>query len=484
MLTQFYLRSRRWLMPILLFTLSLSLSLTIPVEVMAETTRGICELRCAPKAQVPPFIEIDANTGAILNGATNFSEGEKVQVIFSGMNPYKYDYESQIKSAPLDISIVSGFLGLIPGADSLSSLFGDQLSKKDPNVKPPAGAPGIRGATPECEPNTIKLLILRSNDLKTSYDQAATTAKALEASYKNFEKFVLATDKDSLGSAAECEAICVQGGILIPDLSRITDLTEFKDQLTKLQKDATSLGEDLKNYDTKDGKCFGAEVASIQSNVDAATKTTKDAQAKVAEFDKAKPAIELLGQRIAKTLADNDSFSAVHYPYTQGEPTGVQITLFRKNLREADAKEKQVGQVQLTVGQSRFSLSAGIGFSTIQDVTIVKTGDTFAEENKSDLRPSLTTMLNAQLGKGRWSRSTWGISTGLVLTSRDNSTEVEYIVGPNFGLLDNRFFIVLGYHAARVQSLRSKDIPAASDEIPVVKVWKSGAMLAFTYKIR
>jgi hypothetical protein len=485
MLPQPYLHRRRWFAPLSLVVLFSSLSLTAPMEAQAETAGGICKQRCAPKEQVPPFVEVDANTGAVLNGATSFSEGDKVQVIISRMNPYKYDYESQIKSAPLDISIVSSFLGLIPGADALSSLFGGQLTKLDKNNNSVmANGRSVALIANQCPPDQLQTLIERSNQLKTDYEQAAATAKALESPYKAYEKFVLATDKDFLGSTSECEAICVQGSDLLPVLSNLTDLAGFKDQLTKLQKDADTLGKDIASYKQANPACSAPEITAIENNVKAATAAGKDAQTRVAELDKAKPAIELLGQRITKTLTDNDSFSVVHYPYTQGEPTGVQITLFRKNLREDGAKEKQVGQVQLTVGQSRFSLSAGIGFSTIQDVTIVKQGDKFAEENKSDLRPSLTTMLNAQLHKGYWPRSTWGISTGLVLTTRDNTTEVEYIVGPNLGLLDNRFFIVLGYHAARVQSLRSKDIPADSQEIPVVKVWKSGAMLAFTYKIR
>jgi hypothetical protein len=380
---------------------------------------------------------------------------------------------------------VSSFLGLIPGADALSSLFGGQLTGMDRNNNSVmANGRSLAPAGDQCPPGDLQKLMDLSDQLKTDYEQAAAKAKVLETSYKAYEKFVLATDKDFLGSASDCETICMQGNDLLPALSSLTDLTGFKDQLAKLQKDADSLGKDIASYKQANPNCSASELKDIEKNANDATAAGKAAQATVSELDKAKPAIELLSQRIAKTLADDDSFSSVQYPYTQGEPTGVQINLFRKNLREEGAKEKQVGQVQLTVGQSRFSLSAGVGFSTIQDVTIVKQGDKFAEENKSDLRPSLTTMLNAQLGKGPWSRSTWGISTGLVLTSRDNTTEVEYIVGPNFGLLDNRFFIVLGYHAARVQSLRSSDIPADTTDIPVVKVWKSGAMLAFTYKIR
>jgi hypothetical protein len=479
---QLYLCRRRRFAPRFI-ALTLLLALIAPLGAHAQDVKQICADRCKPKTQVPPFVEIDANTGAILNGATSFAEGEKVQVITSRMNPYKYDYETQIKSTPLDIAIVSAFLGLVPGADKLSGLFPNQ---------PPAGQPVPAQSAapphpdPACDPFKADLDTL--SDLSTNLSASTVSAKdqatEIGSSYKEYEKFVLATDKDFLGQASDCERICDLGNDLIPHLTRLTDLSKLKAELEELQKISESLEQKATKFSQDHKTCFVAQISAIRKNVTDTTKAVTAAQSKLQEIEKLKPALELLSQRIDKTLADNDSFSSEHYPYTQGEPTGVQITLFRKNLREDGAKEKQVGQVQLTVGQSRFSLSAGFGFSTIQDVTIVKQGDKFVEDNKSDLRPSLTTMLNAQLGKGPWMRSTWGLSTGLVLTSRDSSTEVEYIVGPNFGLLDNRFFIVLGYHVARVQSLRSKDIPADTTTVPVVKAWKSGAMLAFTYKIR
>jgi hypothetical protein len=484
MLIHPYLRRRRWSAPPFI-VLAVLLGLTASLGAQAQDVQGICQMRCTPKTPVPPFVEIDANTGAILNGGTIFAEGEKVQVIISRMNPYKYEYEAQIKSTPLDIALVTSFLGLIPGFDNLSSLFPNGSTSGGSRAGgPPATARTLNDdhcAQFESEKQALAAL---SDDLSLESKAAKDEATLIQTSYKKYETFVLATDKDFLGSVAECINICVDGSQLQPELSRLTDLENFNATLEDLLKSAESLSQKAAKFKADQPTCFPSTIAEIQKNAADTIKGAKAAQASLQELDKLKPALKLLAQRIGKALSDNDSFSVEHYPYTQGEPTDVKITLFRKNMREENAKEKEVGQIQLTVGQSRFSLSAGIGFSTIQDVTIVKIGETFAEENKSDLRPSLTTMLNAQLGKSWWPRSTWGISTGLVLTSRDNSTEVEYIFGPNLGLLDNRFFIVLGYHAARVQSLRSKDIPAASDEIPVVKVWKSGAMLAFTYKIR
>ncbi len=496
-----HLRRREWdhcAVP-LLITVLLTLLGTLPARgqtgTSAEEVKKICELRCTPPKAEPPFVEIDANTTAVLNGATNFAEGEKVKVIVSRKNPYKYDYETQIKSSSLDANLVSAFLSLIPGADAISSLFG-QTGSVSPVPAPRAGA--ASGAD-ECSSHRGDLngMIALLNKLNESDEALKKEAGEIEASYKEYEKFVLTTDKDFLGTFERCVDICTQGSGVLSHLSRLTNLDKFKGEIEELQKAADDLGKTAAKFKEEHKDCFGTELAKVEKNVKAAAESAKAALAKVQQIQKAKPAIELLGQRIGKTLADNEAFFEEHFPYTQGGPIAVKINLFRKNLREENAKEKEVGQVDLTVGQSRFSLSAGVGFSTIEDVTIVKRGTEFAEENESDLRPSLVVMLNTQLGKF-WktidktktpkvrevTRRSVGLATGLVLTSRDNSTEVEFIVGPSFGFLDDRFFIVLGYHTARVQSLRSKDIPAGTTDIPVDKDWKSGAMLAFTYKIR
>src|SRR3954471_1188925 len=193
----------RWSHSLLsLLSLYLSLYFIFPLPAQADTTSDVCHQRCMPKKQVPPFVEIDANTGEVLNGSTNFAEGEKVQIILSPKNPYKYEYDSQIKSSPLDISIVSAFLNLIPGASSLSSLFTALPTLATPTAAQ-STAPGIRSSP--CP--SIQNLTDESDKLESSYNTSAATAKALEMSYKAYEKFVLATDKDSLGSAGDCEMI-------------------------------------------------------------------------------------------------------------------------------------------------------------------------------------------------------------------------------------------------------------------------------------
>ncbi len=484
------------------------LSAVSPVFAQAvppSTPAGICELRCKAREKTPPFVEIDANTGQILAGATVFADGEKVKVISSGRNPYKYEYQTQINSSPLDSAIVSSFLALIPGADSLATVFGN-LTQVPQRPSPP---PGINAASPAnpCAPKEAKLndLIKLSNDLQKQNDALKDPALKVETSYKVYQAFVLKTNRESIGSPQECAAICSEGEQLQPDLTRLSDVKSFGESLEKLHSSAKALEPQVADL-RKDlpTQCFVTELAQIDDNVKKAKASAEKALPPIQEIQKAKASIELLAKIIRRVQTDETAFSEQSFPYTQGGPTGVKVIPIRKNLREEGATSKEVGQVDLTVGQSRFALSGGVGFSTIQDVTVVRQGNKLGEENESDLRPSLTVMLNTQLGrffktvKGEkdgtpdtrhYFSVSAGVGLGLVLTQRNNTTEAEFIVGPSFGFLDNRFFATLGYHTARVQSLGGgfkvgQEIPADLKDIPVDKDWKSGVMLAFTYKMR
>lgn len=463
---------------------------------------SLCEIRCTPPKPASAFIEIDANTGEILAGSRTFAEGEKVQVIISGKNPYKYAYRTQIVTSPLDTSLVTAFLGLIPGAGSFGQIFPDlassgrstETAENFPLATP--AQPGDPCAGKEAELEKIEdaadKVVTANNDLKSK-------ATEKEKSYKAYEKFLLDTDGESLGT--RCVQVCNDANALLPKLADLSDVKEIKEKAAALEKASGELGKEIAKF--KEGlpanrnQCgLGERIEGVEKIAEESGAAAKKALEVIAEIEKAKPMLDSLAKIIRKVQVDNRAFFDERFPPTEGEPAGVQVTLYQTNLREANATEKEVGKVDLTVGRSRFSLSAGVGFSTIEDVTIVKQGDKFAEENESDLRPSLTVMLNTQLGRF-WkaekggapdarvaTRNSWGLATGLVLTQRNSTTEAEFIVGPSFGFLDDRFFVVLGYHTARVQSLRSEDIPAGTTDIPVDKDWESGAMLAFTYKLR
>lgn len=462
-----------------------------------------CQARCNPIPHLPAFIDINANTGQILGGTTRFAEGEKVQVLISGKNPFKYAYRTQIVSSPLDPGTAAAFLRLVPGAGALiDSVLGTTQASGVAKTE----ATGI----PECTLVGWSEVKKQRDKLTTDIEALKKDAAEIKSVHEEYAKFVEDTDKDSLGDTMQCAAICVRAGELVQNLDKLIDLKEFKEKVAAVASASKKLQISITALRATDARC--------KPDLDGAEKIAQDA-ATVAEtlaevvnkLEGAKASFEALGKIIKAALADEHAFREEHFPYTGDGPTNVRITLFRRNLRVEGSAEKEVTSIDLKVGQGHFSISAGIGFSTLEDKHIIRDGEKFGEENKSSLRPSLTVMLNAQFGH-LWSWSTgtpatqncpacpatpkralpatWGISTGLVVSNRNDTTQTEFILGPSLGLLDNNLFMTLGLHLAQVEKLGGghkigEEIPAdLTGELPVKKDWAKGFMLAVTYKMR
>jgi hypothetical protein len=211
-----------------------------------------------------------------------------------------------------------------------------------------------------------------------------------------------------------------------------------------------------------------------------------------------KSTYEQLAKILKAALSQSQPFWEVRYPQTGGEATEITINITTKNLRSAEAQAVAIDPIRLTVGQSVLALSAGIGFSTINDVSIIRQSspgennsivNRFGYEHKSPFKPSAVVMLNAPLcefGK----RMSAGWSAGLVVSERGNNAQVEYMGGGFVGFLRNKVFLNFGFHTARVQELaggfRMGDIVPTNlaDPLPLEKNWSYGAMAALTFRIR
>ena len=95
-------------------------------------------------------------------------------------------------------------------------------------------------------------------------------------------------------------------------------------------------------------------------------------------------------------------------------------------------------------------------------------------------------MLNAHLKRIEKLNSTFAFSVGLGITNRNETASFEFIAGPSLGFINNRFFITVGYSAARVERLgggftEGQMVPAdLADPLPVQRNFQNGAMFAFT----
>jgi hypothetical protein len=452
----------------------------------------------------PAFIEIDANTGEVLNGTTRFAEGEKVQVIVTNKNPFKYAYRVQIVTAPLDTIIVSAFLKLIPG-------FSELVDSLTNTTK--AGGTGPGGGVCSGPANgTWQLLLTKAQPLTNKDAEIKKDVESRNEAYKLYKKLYDETNGDRI---KDCEVVCKDAADLSANMSKLTNLAALQKEVDQFKKDTADLQPLITTFQTAfntlspgDKALCNVEDAESDlgktfSNVKAlASNAAKygDAVTKLQDKDN-QSAFQLIAELI-QAAQRSEAFNTVKFPYTAAGPTGVRITISRKNLREQNAQETQVALIDLQVGESPFSISAGVGFSTIENRKVIRQpfakpdgsiGARFGEENKSSVRPSAVVMLNGSLKRFRafaHSDGSFALSTGLVLSNRNNTTEAEFIAGPSLGLLNNKLFLTIGYHAARVETVGGgfkigDDIPSSiTDPLPVERNWKGGFMFAITYKLR
>lgn len=474
-------------------------SLASPIAV-DDDTEAKCKLHCNRQIEKrPAFIEIDANTGEVLNGTTKFAEGEKVQIIIVHMNPFKYTYRTQIVAAPLDTIIASAFLKLIPG-------FGEVIDSIVAGTPLPRGTAGAAGGTSCAGPASAAwtALYTKAQPLTEKNTTIKPEVNSRKDAYTLYEKLYKETDVEVI---TDCATVCKDAAELDKNIAKLINLGTLPATVEKFKKDVDELKPLIDAFDAIFKNLTPAQRANcdVQDEFDKIKALVTDAekyQKTITDLQANKKAFELMATMLDKALRTEDGFTSVHYPYTAGGPTGVRISIFRKNLREENAQEKQVTMVDLQVGESPLSISAGIGFSTIKDKRVIRQpfaktdgmiGAKFGEENNSNFRPSAVVMLNGSLSRFNvfaQKDGSFALSTGLVLSNRNGTTEAEFIAGPSIGLLSNRIFLTFGYHAARVERLGGgfklgDEIPASvTDPLPVERNWKGGFMLGITYKLR
>lgn len=465
------------------------------------------------------FVVIDANTGKILEGSTRVSEDTRVKIAFVNKNPFKYDYSFQLIPKDVGGATVVSFLGLIPGIPSIPGFIEGTI---DPPVAAAtksalesartSGIPGTERAA-AC-PELIK-------DVTTLVENAEKIAKALNAktallkkANEDYSKFVKATDSTferGLRDArtAFYKRLCNSARDALPKMEEVAAIKfdEFSEslKLDLFSATLTVLEERVENATCEEKNLLKTALAGLKAKA-VEFKTTHDALKKtVADNQKA-----FAGPiKIIKTALGSTSTAfaeAAHAP-TLGDATSVAITISRKNLREENPKEEVIAVAQpIEIGEPRVVLSGGLGFSTINERTIIRqqslvpgpagtmvVGNRFGFENRSQFRPSGLILIHGLLKRFSLfgdEKANLALSGGLVFSNRTDGLATEFVAGPSFAFARNKVFLTIGFHAARVQQLAGDfnigdPVPAdLTDPLPVQKNWSNGLMMGLTFKIQ
>jgi hypothetical protein len=329
------------------------------------------------------------------------------------------------------------------------------------------------------------------------------------AAAKEVTAFIEFTSKDPI----DCVEACKRARTVRPKIDVLTDLDALKKDVDNLEKKITAAEAQLTtansviaampatNDQEKDEREACAEaLTGSAKKIDDLKNAATSLKEGMKQLDGAQASAKVLAKAIDDSSDPNAFVQVVNSPGTDSRHT---LTIVGTSLLET--KEQKV-TIVVDVGSTRVAVSGGVGFSTIEDVTIVRQKaldpatnnlvEVFAEENSSSFKPNPIMMLSTNIGNEfpflgiSSAPALFSWSLGIVLASRNDTTQTEYITGPSIGFLDNHVIFTLGYHAARVKSLGGNfkvgdPIPAdLADPLPVTQKWDGGFMFGVTYRFR
>ena len=326
-------------------------------------------------------------------------------------------------------------------------------------------------------------------------------------------EFVKAIDSENAPTASE---LCISGRKLQPKLGELVDFA-------KIDSEKKTLDDNLQSLDD----AFSALENAVQAKIADATTSEADKGQWADELQKQKDGLDKLKQGIAGAITEYDTVvgglktekanidklsdrvdlvfnNPSSFVEVIGAPlnltSGQAFTISGERVNVVTGGSSDVVAPTGETGGSTINFSAGVGFSTIDDVKIVRQqsvdedGTTvvsrFGFENNGKFRPSFVAMLNVPVFKLIDEKLYVGPAMGLVISDRGGSAQAEFIVGPTLGIANKMVFLTFGFHAARVEQLAGgfkigDKVPSElADPLPVQKDYKGGFMFSLTFKLR
>jgi len=258
--------------------------------------------------------------------------------------------------------------------------------------------------------------------------------------------------------------------------------------------------------------CLGTVLdwlGDYQAQLDAAKAHLAKLSASVDDIEKGRDALMKQRAVVQIAMSNTNAFFEERPLVPYNLPTNVTVTLEITANTPASAAAVTKGPWVLNFGgQARFTISAGIAWSGLEDRTFkaVQSTETQTAEGSTEAttvqkvgfdkdsssRTTPLVLLNTRIGTV-WTLKGSAVdlhaSFGLSAKVQDSSTTAEYLAGFSLGLAENRFFLTVGGYYGNVTKLEGgftpgSTLPADVKSPPVhqEKHWKPG--FALTYKLK
>jgi hypothetical protein len=497
--------------------LALILLWILPMAVEADE----CDTKCMPPTGKEKLknssVKIDANSGRVLeNGKTHFPADTQIQLVIVNQNPYKYTYRYEIEEREIETAVILDalqrlnlFLGTVPPPPANANAA----------TPPPAAA---ADQAPAC--TSMDGLF---DTARASQAQLLAAAQAVEQAagqqkkrVEDFDAFTQAVDTTP-NAVESCKDLCAAGEAVLPKLDAFLKredkkaLQDFKDAQLAVTKATDLLAAEVKiasaSLPTEPerqscAKRLNEYREEARSLLDLAAASQKTFEENVKKIDALEKDVKAMREVVKEVHDSDESFMYVTFLEARPEPTEFELTIFRT---ERGKKQEKKVTVKIRAGRSRFSISAGIGLSFVEQqsfgrqqalvptttmddgsvVTGTELGEIFAVTQRSGESLVGVFQLNGLIKSWRGLSFGWALGA-TVGEGEDKASNLGYFTGPTFAAIGDQLFFTLAYHQREVSELgggfkAGDPIPEGfMGDLPLTTDGKGGLLFTVTYRFR
>jgi len=447
---------------------------------------------------------IDARSGAI-TGPVRFRRRDRVQISLTNKNPFRFRYKLTAQNVTVEETALTTFVGFI-------STFTLTTPPAEPPKPDEARVLNQGSVIDHCDTNDLKRIKGTATGLDTLRLGIETAIRQWQkdqqpsVSANNIAQDVFSNEKATCGELVSAgnmllTALTPPTGANGPELTRKIDRARL---MAELQVD------DIRQYQAAVPGCAGRVTDILAMARDIAGPIADHWADDVGKLIATQKKLDEVRTGIEKVAADGSAFVDASEIGDYDSPTNVTVTLTRTDLLSKSEKTLLTRPINFGGGQL-FTIGIGAaasslprtqfqriqGFARNRDGSLTLDtagqpvfGNIVGTEEVSGSR--ITPMLTLH-GRLIDSAMATGVSVGLtfgITAKTDNKgTNVEYLIGPSLGLIDDRMFLTIGAYGGRTQSLDGNfyvgaPLPDKLTELPIRRDlhWRVGFALTLKAK--
>lgn len=416
-------------------------ALTLILLSSTVSANELCEL---PHDGTPTIV-IDSNTGKVNSGQLSYNEFMPIRVVFSNQNPFAHQYQFDIASERLETAIIQ---------TALQAILGSNAGQKN---------------VPETATESVM-----PEPIGEKYQDLKLKTSALESNIENYRYLLEQAKKHT-----ECKAIIDTSQNLKTEIEAITEyITSYNELEHEVRNELSAITDEALKIPYK------RLLASSRMTVDELLK----------ESGVFKENLTL----IEKIMSEPKALYTVKTLRAPEEPTRHKIVVSTWPIGESDNKKDY--NVEVNVGQSRFSYSVGLALGKMEQhsygvrehnsaISGDNTGKYVALIDDASQQFGVIGQLNTRLYQWNSGQTfLWSLGASLNPDSESNNPNFGFYTGPSIAFLDDKFVVTLGYH------LYKKKMPLAgykqgsklpddfSGDIPLKSQTEKGWLLGFSWQ--